>query len=896
MKSFTLAAIVALSAGSGVAGSTLAQGTETSPELLLEPLAFRNLGPFRAGSWITDIAVPDGPTREHLYTFYVAARNGGVWKTTNNGTTFEPLLDEYGVSAVGDVTLAPSDSRVVWVGAGDAANARSSYSGAGVFRSVDGGMTFDRVGLEDSHHIARIVVHPEDPATAWVAALGHLFSENSQRGVFKTSDGGESWSHSLDLGPGIGAVDLAIHPEDPNVLWAAAYEKRRWPWGFDAGGPGSGIYKSRDGGQSWRRVTRGLPTGEIGRIGLDVHLADPDILYAVIEDAALRPPTTQEAEADREAGREVRDRPRGSAVYRSDDGGESWRRASAPEDDVGSKAAYSFNQLRVDPQDPDKLYVTSETLISSVDGGRSWRDLKWPAETLFSKIFGDVRALWVDPRDPRRLILGSDGGVFVSYDGGVTADHLYHLPLGETYALAVDSELPYNLYVGLQDHEVWKGPVNSFSGAVTLEDWVIVGHWDGMYSQVSPDGRYHYSTTQFGFHKRLDQHLGTRVEIMPRAGEGEDPYRFTWTTPIQLSPHDSRVLWTGSQKLLRSDDRGDTWEERSPDLSGAYPERCSAVGAVRYCAITTLAESPRTAGEVWVGTDDGRVHVTPDGGEEWLELTDRLSAAGAPRDRWVSRVLPSVHESDRVYVAKSGYRRDDFSPYLFRSDDGGESWSDLGRHLPEGPVNVVAEDAVNPRLLFVGTDHGVFVSLDAGDSWASMARHLPPVPVRDLLVHAVEADLVVGTYGRGVWVGDVWALRQLPETPDGPVLLPIEPKPSQWSERADWGAYQLYGDRHLATSNEPDGLSIWLWLAPERRSAARLSVIASDDTEVAELTIPEAPKGGEAEGARGPLVRVRWNTAEGKIDPGEYRVVLEVDGNRQEQTARVLAVPSFPVH
>ncbi|MEZ5333524.1 MAG: hypothetical protein R2991_16165 [Thermoanaerobaculia bacterium] len=865
--------------------SSLPAAAEARPDPFAG-LSWRNLGPFRTGSWITDVAVPAGPGRDHLYTLWVAARNGGVWKSTNNGTTFQNVTDDVGIASVGSLAIAPSDPQVVWVGTGDSEVARSSYAGTGVWRSLDGGGSWEHRGLSDAHHVARIRIHPRRADTVWVAAMGHLFSENAERGVFKTRDGGATWRHVLDLGPRIGVVDLALDPDDPDTLYAAAYEKVRLPWHFEAGGPGSGVYKSVDGGESWRRLGGGLPGGRIGRIGLAIFPGDPRLLYAVIENLAERPPTAEEAAADREDGREPRTRTVGGELWASTDGGESWEKRNAPGDDIASKAAYSFNEIRVHPTDPDTVFVTSESLAGSTDGGRTWSDITWPPTARFASMFGDVRTFWIDPLDPQRMILGSDGGLAVSYDGGTTADAYSNLPLGEVYGVALDRDRPYHVYAGLQDHETWMGPVNSWSGSVGPEDWVIVGLWDGMVVDVSPDGRWVYSSTQFGHHLRTDRETGTRVTIEPTAPEGEPEYRFTWTAPLALSPHDPDVVWVGAQRLLRSPDRGTTWEAVSPDLTTDDADKIAGEGHIQYCTITTLAESERVPGLLWVGTDDGRVWTSHDLGASWVERTDALAAAGAPADRWVSRVLPSRFDERTAYVAKSGYRRDDFTPYLYRTRDGGASWEELSSGLPRWPISVVREDPRNPDLLFVGNDRGVWSSLDGGASWEELPG-LPPVPVRDLAIHPDEHDLVVGTYGRGLWIADVHALEELtPAVRSAPAhLFTIEPKPVRWSERASWGAYELSGDRILRTPNEPDGLVVSYWLGASVEEAPEIVVRSLGGEELARL--PGDPRAG--------LHTVVWETGETDVQPGEVWIELAAAGTVQRRRARLLPTPPWPL-
>ncbi|HAR36155.1 MAG TPA: hypothetical protein DCR87_04480, partial [Acidobacteria bacterium] len=599
-------------------GSNLA-GQERLKAEDLKLFQFRNLGPFRAGSWVTCFAVPEFPVEAHLYTFYVGTRNGGVWKTTNNGTTFEPVFDGQTYLSIGAVALAPANPEIVWVGTGEAYCARSSHRGDGVYKSTDGGRSWKHLGLADTHHIPRIIVHPQKPDTVYVAAMGHLFTPNAERGVFKTEDGGQTWKKVFYINDKIGVIDLVMDPGQPDILYAATYDKVRLPWHYEAGGPGSGIYKTTDGGLTWKRLSGGLPSGYIGRIGIDVYRKNPKIIYAVVEN--FRQPTEEEKAAARRAGRPAHPVPVGE-VYRSEDGGETWTRMNSGKEPLANKAPYSFNQLYVDPNDDQKVFLTGVTLASSVDGGKTWRDADWPPRALFQSAFGDVRTLWIDPANSSRILFGSDGGVYVSYDGGRTCHHFYNLPLGEIYALGVDMEEPYNIYAGLQDHDSWKGPSNSWSGQVNLSDWVTVGGGDGMYNVVDPtDSRWVYNCREFGGFFRLDQKTGTRQSIQPVRAADKEPYRFNWTPPIHLSPHNSSIIYIGAQVLLRSLNRGDDWEEISPDLTTNDKSKQGGAGNITFCTITTISESPRKPGVIWVGTDDGKVQLTTNGGVSWTDCT-----------------------------------------------------------------------------------------------------------------------------------------------------------------------------------------------------------------------------------------------------------------------------------
>jgi len=852
-------------------------------EALFQRLTWRNLGPFRTGAWTTAIGVPEAPAKAHLYTFYVGTRNGGVWKTTNNGTTFEPVFDQQASLSIGAIEVAPSDASTVWVGTGEAYQARSSYSGDGVYKSTDAGKTWANMGLRDSHHISRIVVHPKNPSVVYVAAMGHLFTPNAERGLFVTEDGGKTWRKSLFVDEQTGVIDLVMNRKDPKVLYAATYQLTRRAWDLDVGGPGSGIWKTTDGGKQWTRLGGGLPTGRLGRIGIDLYQANPGILYAIVENANTRTPTAQET--TRDAGRpKPSEFVVGNQVYRSDDAGRTWRLTHDPALSIGSKAAYSFNILRVDPGDPNHLLVISDAMPNSSDGGKTWQGTSWPPVGMFTKAFGDFRVVYWDPQNPDRLLVGSDGGFYVSYDRGKTADHYLNLPVGEFYAIDADMETPYNVYGGMQDHDSWRGPSNSWSGEVNVADWVTVGTGDGMHNRVDPtDSRWLYNASQFGDHKRVDQTLRTMTDIMPRRPSGQPPLRWNWNPPIHLSPHNPQIVYTGAQVLLRSLNRGDAWQDMSPDLTTDDAAKTFGRGNIQFCTITTISESPVTAGVIWAGTDDGKVQVTRSHGATWTDATAALAKAGAPADRWVSRVFASSHDAGTAFVAKNGFRHDDFSAYLFTTTDYGATWTPIAGNLPAQPINVVWQDRINRHLLFVGTDKGVWVSIDGGGRWVRMKGTMPDVPVHDLLVHPRDRDLIVGTYGRALYIADVSVLQELDEQVLAEDVHLFDLVPHAPLQASGWGNYDFYGDRFVSTPNEPNGIPVTYYLRdPQQRT---ISVRVADLSNQPLRTIPGTSHQG--------FNTVRWDMRDstGRLQAaGGYVITLEIDGRTFVKTAHILPV------
>ncbi|HMV46175.1 MAG TPA: hypothetical protein PKD31_00265, partial [Blastocatellia bacterium] len=744
------------------------------------------------------------------------------------------------------------------------------------------------MGLKESHHITRIVTHPTNPDILYVAAMGHLYTTNEERGVFKTTDGGKTWKKVLYVNDRTGAIDLVASRNEPNTLYAAAYDLKRDPWRIVDGGAGSGIYKTTDGGANWKKLEGGLPTGTIGRIGIDLCQKSPNVVYAVVDNRNLKSGSQQIISGE---------------VYRSDDAGATWRKVSADKDDVSRKSGYAFNILRVHPENPDRLFITGSNLIESTDGGKTWIGLnnagggfQQQSYRPFRRAFGDFRVMWIDPQNPERMMAGSDGGVYVSYDGAKTCDHLNNLPLGEVYALTVDMESPYNIYAGLQDHESWRGPSNGWSGSIGLEDWTTTGIGDGMYNQVDPtDSRWVYNTQEFSRAARFDQKTRERKTIAPTRSSDKPALRFNWVAPLRLSPHDPKTVYVGAQVLFRSTDRGDTWQEISPDLTTNDPSKISPPSAaIQHCTITTISESPKQTGVIWVGTDDGKVQVTKDAGSKWFDATKAIAQVGGPEDAWTNRVFASHYQAGTAYVAKSRHRQDDFRPFLFKTTDFGATWTAIQNNLPQRPINVIWEDNVNPDLLFVGNDAGVYVSLDGGKQWSALKGNMPLVAVHDLIVHPREGDLVVGTYGRGIWVTDITPLREWRQAMAAEAyLFAVEPK-SRRREGA-LGNYRLYGDRLAVTPNEPNGLVFVYYLKEAAKEKVTLTVTDAGGKTVRTLdgatkaglnrvVLPLVDFGGQfGGGGRAP------NAA--PIQPGDYTVTLQTGDRQVTQTARVLANP-----
>ncbi len=857
--------------------------------------AFRGIGPARQCGRILHVAAhPSDP-----FTFYVCPGTGGLWKTTNNGTTFEQLLPEDSNIPVGHFAIAPSNPNVVWVGTGDPASGRIPIRGFGVLKSTDAGKTWSSMGLEKTRHIGRIAIHPTNPDVVYVAAMGYHFSANEERGLYKTTDGGRTWDKVLYLGDTVGVVEVVIHPKEPDIVFAASYDKARIPWNFDDFGPASGIHKSTDGGRTWRKLAGGLPGGLLGRIGLAIYPKNPDIMYATIDNANPRTPTN-EAPGRQPAGGPATVRRIGGEVYRSENGGGTWTKTNAEGEAIGGGKWYG--QIYVDPNDDKVVIVPNTPLYRSLDGGKTWGE-KGP-ENLAGSVHVDHHAIWIDPANSKHIILGHDGGLAISYDFGKTWDAFDTLPLAQYYAVGVDMDEPYNIYGGLQDNGSVKIPSNGPSGMITRDDWTMVGGGDGMFNVVDPtDSRWLYNASQNGAIQRVDQKTGNGTSIRPRPRAGQPAYRFLWTAPIHISPHNPQIIYIGAQMVLRSFDRGDHWQEASPDLTTNDPEKLK--GNIEFCCLTSISESPLVPGLIWAGSDDGKVQLTRNGGGEWKDVTGNLAKAGAPEEYYVTRVFASAHEPGRAFVTKAGWHRDVYLPYVFRTEDYGETWTSISSNLPEGTVYVAFEDRKNPGLLFVGTEMSVFATLDGGRSWAKFGSGLPAnAIVHDLLIHPRENDLVVATHGRGIWTTDITPLQEMGDKfgTEDVVLFEVEPK-IQWAGRRV-KLEGSSGDRLFNGPNEPAGLVINYYLKTPLKDKVTVRItdpygeefgVLSGDggaglhTLVWDMRRPPAarPQGGQPSGQALPARFARGRLA----PPGDYVVVLEAAGKKFTRRTTIRPMP-----
>ena len=761
------------------------------------------------------------------------------------------------------------------------------------------------------------MIHPTNPDIVYVAAMGHLYSANEARGVFKTTDGGRSWERVMFVSNRLGVIDLVINPQNPNILYAATYDMRRTPWNFVNAGPESGIHKTVDGGGSWRRLSGGLPEGRVGKIGLDIYPKNPEILYALVNNGnpGTKAGTARGCRGGQRAGLI------GGELYRTEDGGRNWTKMNPPDVDLSPKGSGyigsgdedcdGFAQVRVDPNNDQNVFAVSNELWQSADGGKTWRGGNSRRSDLFPGIFGDVRTLWIDPQNSDRMIIGDDAGFYLTHDGGKSSDHISHLPVGEAYGVSVDMEDPYNIYVSLQDHEDWKAPSIGPRGNISILDWVAISSGDGMFTRVDPkDSRWAYTTSEWGGIFRTDQKLGYRVSVRPSRPGGDAPYRFIWGTPLHMSPHNGSTIYTGGEVLLKSVDRGEHWTEISPDLSTNDPSKLlpstepGVQAPLYWFAISTISESPVSPGVIWTGTSDGTVHITQNGGGAWTDRTQAIAAVGGTKEAYVSRVFASNHAARRAYVAKSGNKMDDFRPFLYSTDDFGATWTSISGNLPDEPIHVVWEDNKNPDLLFVGSGGGLFVSINRGKKWLKMNNNIPNVPVLDLCVHPREHDLVVGTWGRSVFITNIGPLQELNNT----VLVKdthlFEIKPTV--QRIIWafGANdRLFSQRYIVTPNEPNGMVIQYYLKNARNDSASIVITDFRGTEVARLkgetaaginTVVwnmrvEGAAGGRRAGGRGVYTPDQW------VPIGAYLVTLKVGGQKLTQPAQITKTQGWSV-
>ncbi len=881
--------------GAGALGSLLlafslpfAVAAQSAPisEAQLEAFRPRSIGPAVTGGRVHDVeALADDPS-----VLWVATASGGLWRSLNRGHTWVNVFEDMEVNTFGDVALAPSDPRVVYAGTGEQNNRQSTSWGNGVYRSDDGGESWEHLGLEATRHIAEVQVHPRNPDVVYVAASGDLWNASEERGVYRSFDGGRNWRKVLYVDEDTGAIDLVLSHENPDVVYAAMYQRRRTAWGFNGGGPGSGIYRSTDGGDTWEELTEGVPAGDKGRIGLAISRSNPMVLNALIEH-------TED-----------------TGTYRSTDGGDTWEKMS----DLNGRPMY-YSHIYIDPNDENVVYTLATSSYRSRDGGRTWEDIS-ARPTYDVGVHADMHSMWINPADPEHFYLAGDAGLHETYDGGVNYRRINNIPIAQFYAIGVDMRDPYWVHGGLQDNHSFAGPSRTRRWAGILnDDWRQTGFGDGMYQQPDPqDPRYVYVNSNGGGYVRVDAETGDQLDIRPQPPAGEERYRFDWVSPSLVSRHTPGLVYSAGNRLFISRDYGNSWT-RTEDLTRQVDRDALEIMGVRgsdirlsrndgtsgFSEITIITESPLNGDVLWVGTDDGNVQLSRDGGSTWTELSGNID--GVADGTYVSRILPSVRGEDAAYVAFDGHRSGDFAPYVFRTEDAGATWLNLSVGLEAGgSVNSLAEHPDNAELVFAGSEHGLFASTDAGATWARMPA--PTTAYDDLVIHPRDSDLVMGTHGRGILIlDDLGALAawnaQVASAPAH--LFPIRSATIfQYWKDTSYRAQEPY-----AGANPVDGAIITYSLG-EGSGPARIVIEDERGNFVRELSVPGSsgvhrvnwdlrhPLPGSSTQWRAHDVEGLARTIEDRghfVSPGTFRVMLEARGATSEQSLVVTGDPELPV-
>jgi photosystem II stability/assembly factor-like uncharacterized protein len=836
-------------------------------------LRFREIGPASASGRIDDFAVLES----NPAIFYVATATGGLWKTANQGTTFETVFDNEATSSIGDVAIAPTDANLVWVGTGENNNRQSSSWGDGIYKSVDGGKSWKNMGLRESKHIARIIVDPVDSDAVYVAALGSLWGAGGDRGVFKTTDGGLTWSNVLKTDADTGATELVMDPSNNKVIYAATYQRRRATWGFNGGGNGSAIYKTADAGRTWTKLTKGIPEGPKGRIGLDVYRRNPNIVYARIEH-------------QKESG-----------VYRSEDAGATWTKMST----TNPRPMY-FSQIRIDPNNDHRIYVLGVQLFISDDGGKTFRN------DGAQKIHVDFHAMWIDPANSNHVMIGGDGGVGISYDKSKTYVWLKNMPIGQFYHVSYDMKTPYTVCGGLQDNNTWCGPssVRSASG-IGNDEWFVVSGGDGFQAQMDPsDPRILYAESQDGRMSRIDRTTNERKPIRPEPPEGEKPYRWNWDTPMVISPHNPSTVFVAANRLFKSTDRGHSWKAISGDLTTNTDRETLELmstkakditlakndGISSYGNLVTFDESPKKAGLYYTGSDDGVISVSRDDGANWSNVTSKVPGLG--KNTYVSRVEPSRFDEATVYATFDGHRLNDFNTYVYVSTDYGQSWKSIVGDLPKGQVaRTIAEDVKNPDVLYLGTESGLFVTFDRGKQWMRLKANLPTVPIYEITLHPRDNAMILATHGRSIWIlDDMTPLQQFAKARSADAHLFDIRMATEMNPAGD-RSRQFEGDMQFLGKNADNGAVFTYYLKSAAKklaltvkdsSGAVVRELAGEDvkdknavginTVVWDLRVKPLPRPRSAQGGPGGGGGFGGGGLNGPfVLPGAYQVALKVD-------------------
>ncbi len=821
-------------------GFIFAQNTQQE---LIKNYKWRNIGPANMVGRISDFEALDNDFTHVL----VASASGGVWKSVNAGTTWEPIFDEYGSASIGDIALCQQNPDIIWVGTGEECCRNSIAWGDGIYKSTDGGKTFTHMGLKSTHTIGRVLIHPDNPDIVFAAATGHTWGYSGDRGLFKTEDGGETWTkltNGLPDDKKTGAIDMVMHPENPDILYVSFWQRLRRPWRFDSGGPNSGIFKSMDGGETWTELTGGLPEGEKGRIGLAISRSNPKVLMAVVEHGYQPRPMIRE-NGEQKPNPEYEDMTKlGTGIYRSENGGATWQYMNR----INVRPFY-YSHIYINPFDDTLVYYLSTSMQYSEDGGKTFKTIEG--------LHPDFHAMWLDPTDKNRFYVGQDGGASITYDHGKTWVFYDNLCVSQFYAVSADMRDPYYVYGGLQDNGTWAGPSRTRADAILTDHWFNLGGGDGFYTQNDPaEWRIAYGESQGGNIFRIDVETrdSTRIrptrentynwdEFVPKTKDQEEdtqmpfrrrsPFRFNWSTPILLSPHNTKTLFFGGNHLFKSIDRGDHWTIISPDLTTNDPEKydkptggltLDQTGAETHCTITSIAQSPIRPDIIWAGTDDGQVQVTKDGGKTWTNV--RKNIPDVPAEIWVSRVEASSYDEGSCFVSFDGHRSDVFTPYIFKTDDFGQSWTNISGNIPEDePVYVIRQDLKNENLLFAGTEFSAYFSLDQGNTWTDLRLNMPTVAFHDLVIHPRDNDLIAGTHGRGIWIlDDISPLQEFTENVKSQDLYLFENEQpgTKWVSlrRGGYGRGNLY----FQGENPKTGAAVHFYLKEQPENPVEIEI------------------------------------------------------------------------
>ena len=896
------------------------QKEELTKSSRVKNIHFRNIGPTIMSGRVVALEVnPKDPTK-----FYVAYASGGVWYTDNNGTSFKSISEDWPTQNIGEITM-DWKNKILWVGTGENNSSRSSYSGIGILKTEPNGSNWVNVGLTDSHHIGKILINPTNKDHVIVGVTGHLYSKNNNRGVYVTKDGGITWKKTLYIDDGTGIIDMAYTPNSFNIMYATAWEKDRKAWNLNEGGNSSAIYKSIDAGETWYNISKedsGFPVGDgVGRIGIAVF--DENIIYAVLDNQFFR--TRNSKQNDEGLGRDsfknmsikefnkISDKDLksflrsnrfpskytveriksdiddekispsdlnkylvdanselfntpiiGAEVYRSDDGGNNWTKTHETFlDGVYNTYGYYFGKIHVDPSNSDKIYTYGVPIITSDDGGKSFYRIGK------ENVHADHHDLWINPNKPGHLINGNDGGVNITYDDGKNWIKNNSTEVGQFYAINVDYDKPYNVYGGLQDNGVWKGPHNSIENKRWNMNgkypWEMIMGGDGMEVQIdNRDSNTVYTGFQFGFYYRLELDSGKRKSIKPVHELGESPYRFNWQTPILLSPHNQDIVYFGTNHFHKSNDKGDSWQLTSKDLTNGGKK-----GNVPYGTITTIAESPIVKDLLYVGTDDGLIHVSKNGGKTWKNISQNL-----PQDMWVSKVYASSHNEKVIYASLNGYRWDNFSPYLYKSENYGKTWTSISSNLPDSPINVVIEDNINQNILYVGNDHGVYVSLDSGINWEPFSSGLTSAAVHDLVIQKDENHLLIGTHGRSIYLTEIEKIQGLSDEILNSSLYVYPLKSIK--KLASWGVKRSI----WSESNNPN---LELTIFSSSKKEYQLSIIDSEGNSIYNVS-DKLDRGFNFVDYN---LRHNQNNNNDFLDKGSYKVLIITDKDNLEKEFQI---------